>query len=275
MAFTKNQETKIYWDEQGQGEPVLMIMGFTYPSYMWHRTRPLLSTRFRTVAFDNRGIGQSEVPPGPYPIPLMASDAAAVLDAAGIESAHVLGFSMGGMIAQEFAMQYPRRIRSLILAATHAGGQEAVREPAALEILKAVDLTPAQAAEAIRPFIYDPGTPQRLIDEDIAIRMKWLPTPAGRLAQLQGIMMWGSYSRISQIMVPTLVIHGEEDKLVPPENGKMLAERIPGAKLVMLPHASHIFTTDQTEAAHRAIIEFLLAQTGGHLGQAAAIQTNY
>ena len=94
MPFTANQGAKLYWDEQGQGEPVLMINGLTYPSYMWHRTRPALNARFRTVAFDNRGIGQSEVPPGPYPISLMASDAAAVLDAAGIESAHVLGYSI-------------------------------------------------------------------------------------------------------------------------------------------------------------------------------------
>jgi 3-oxoadipate enol-lactonase len=273
MAFTTNQGAKIYWDEQGQGEPLLMINGFTYPSYMWYRTRPVLNASFRTVAFDNRGVGQSEVPPGPYPIPVMASDAAAVLDAAGIESAHILGYSMGGFIAQEFALQYPKRARSLILASTHVGGQEVVREPAALEILVNINLTPEEMGKALRPFIYDQGTPQPRIDEDMAIRMKWLPTPAGRLAQLQGMLMWGSYSRISEITVPTLVIHGETDRLVPPANGRMLAQRIPGAKLVILKHASHIFWTDQTEAAHRAVTEFLLAQSSGYK-QAASIQTD-
>ena len=263
MPFTANQGAKLYWDEQGQGEPVLMINGLTYPSYMWHRTRPALNARFRTVAFDNRGIGQSEVPPGPYPIPLMASDAAAVLDAAGIESAHVLGYSMGGMIAQEFALKYPKRVCSLVLAATHAGGPEAVRaEPKVREILSSVELTPDQASEAIQPFIYDPRTPQQRIDEDMAIRRKWFPTPEGRLAQLQGILTFDAYNRIAQIAVPTLVIHGEGDKLVPTENGRMLAQRIPGAKLVILNHASHIFWTDQTDAAHRAVMEFLLAQAG-------------
>jgi pimeloyl-ACP methyl ester carboxylesterase len=103
--------------------------------------------------------------------------------------------------------------------------------------------------------------------------MKWLPTAAGRLAQLQGMLMWGSYSRISEITVPTLVIHGETDRLVPPANGRMLAQRIPGAKLIILKHASHIFWTDQTEAAHRAVTEFLLAQSSGHK-QAASIQTD-
>src|SRR5215467_11368226 len=109
MALVQNQGSKIYWDEQGKGEPILLIMGLGYPSAMWYRTRPVLAAQYRTLAFDNRGVGRSDVPPGPYPIALMASDAAAVLDAAEIESAHIFGVSMGGMIAQEFALQYPNR----------------------------------------------------------------------------------------------------------------------------------------------------------------------
>src|SRR5262252_10276559 len=127
MAFIDNQGAKIYWDEQGEGEPVLLIMGLGYPSDMWYRTRPLLSARYRTITLDNRGVGRSGMPPGPYPIALMASDAAAVLDASGHESAHVYGVSMGGMIAQEFALQYPERVRSLILGCTASGGPHAVR----------------------------------------------------------------------------------------------------------------------------------------------------
>ena len=100
-----NEGVKIYWDECGSGEPLLLIMGLSYPSYMWHRTRPVLAQRYRTIAFDNRGIGQSDVPSGVYSMPSMASDAAAVLDAAGVEAAYVFGLSMGGMIAQEFALQ--------------------------------------------------------------------------------------------------------------------------------------------------------------------------
>ena len=107
MSFLENQCAKNYRDEQGTGEPLLLIMGLSYPSYMWHRSRPVLAKRFRTIAFDNRGVGQSDVPPGVYSIPLMASDAAAVLDAACAETAHVLGVTLGGMIAQEFALQYP------------------------------------------------------------------------------------------------------------------------------------------------------------------------
>src|SRR6202040_2939306 len=162
----------LYWDEQGSGEPLLLIMGLSYPSYMWHRSRPVLAARYRTVALDNRGVGRSDVPPGIYSIALMASDAAAVMDAAGFESAHVYGVSMGGMIAQEFALQYPERVRSLILGCTAAGGPHAVRaEPEVTEFLLARGYqNQEEAAEASVPFIYDSGTARELIDEDLAVR---------------------------------------------------------------------------------------------------------
>src|SRR5215475_1901131 len=127
MGFVVNQGAKIYWDEQGQGEALLLIMGLGYPSDAWYRTRPVLAAKYRTIALDNRGVGRTEMPPGPYPIPVMASDAAAVLDAAGVETAHVFGISMGGMIAQEFALQCPQRLRSLVLGCTAPGGPHAVR----------------------------------------------------------------------------------------------------------------------------------------------------
>ena len=261
MSFVENQDARIYWDEQGSGDPLLLIMGLSYPSYMWHRSRPILAERFRTIALDNRGVGQSDAPPGVYSIALMASDAAAVLDAAGVESAHVFGVSMGGMIAQEFALQYPHRVRSLILGCTAAGGPHAVQaEPEALQALLRRDVTPEEAKETIIPFIYDPATPRERIDEDMAIRMKWYPTARGYMGQLQGIFGWESYSRIAQIEAPTLVIHGETDRLVPAANARLIAEKIPGAKLVLIPNAGHIFETDRPSAAHHAILEFLAAQ---------------
>ena len=263
MPFVENRGAKIYWDAQGSGEPLLLIMGLSYPYYMWHRTRPILAQGYRTIALDNRGVGQSDVPPGVYSIPLMASDAAAALDAAGIQSAHVFGVSMGGMIAQEFALQYPGRVRSLILGCTAAGGPHAVQgEPAALEILMRQGMTPEEAKEAIIPFIYDAGTPRERIDEDMAIRMKWYPTPQAYTSQLQGILEWESYSRLPQIKAPTLVIHGETDRLIPVANGRMIAERIPGAKLLVIPGAGHIFETDQPGVANQAILEYLAAQRG-------------
>jgi pimeloyl-ACP methyl ester carboxylesterase len=190
MSFIENQGAKIYWDEQGQGEPVLLIMGLAYPSDAWYRTRPILAAKYRTIILDNRGVGRSDMPAGPYPIALMASDARAVLDAAGIQSAHVYGVSMGGMIAQEFTLQYPERVRSLILGCTAAGGSTAVQaKPEVAQMLMSRGImTPDEAAEAAIPFIYDSGTPRARIDEDIAVRRPWFPRPEAYIAQLQGIL---------------------------------------------------------------------------------------
>ena len=262
MPFIQNQGARIYWDQQGTGDPILLIMGLAYPSDMWYRTRPVLSKSYSTIVIDNRGVARSDMPPGPYPISLMAADALNVLDAAGVERAHVYGISMGGMIAQELTLQHPERVRSLILGCTAAGGPTAVQaEPEVGKVLMARGvMTPEEAAEAAVPYIYDRTTPRARIDEDLSIRRPWLARPEAYMAQLQGILAWESYSRLPQINVPTLVIHGENDRLVPVGNGKLIASRIPGAKLVLLANASHIYPTDQTEASHHAILEFLASQ---------------
>jgi pimeloyl-ACP methyl ester carboxylesterase len=125
------------------------------------------------------------------------------------------------------------------------------------KVLMSRDLTPEQMAQAMRPYVYDSQTPAERIEEDLAIRRQWFPRPEGYAAQLQGILAWESYSRLPQITAPTLVIHGDSDQLVPPGNCKLIAERIPGAEFVLLAHASHIFATDQPEAAHKAVLKFL------------------
>jgi 3-oxoadipate enol-lactonase len=266
MSFVENQAARIYWDEQGRGEPVLLIMGLGYPSTLWHRARPVLAQQFRTVAFDNRGVGLSDVPPGPYGIATMASDAAAVLDAAGVSRAHIFGVSMGGMIAQEFALQYPSRTGSLILGCTSPGGRLAVRaERKVADILMARGMTLAQAREAILPYIYDAGTPPEKIEEDLILRRRCFPSLQGYTAQLQGILAWEGYSRIGQITAPTLVLHGKSDALVPPGNGELIASLIPGAKLVLIEHASHLFLTDQTQVSRQEIMAFLLSQVAKEL----------
>jgi 3-oxoadipate enol-lactonase len=260
MPFATNEGVRIYWEEAGNGPPLLLIMGLGYSHQMWHRTTPLVSKHFRTILLDNRGVGQSDLPPGPYPIPTMAADAAAVLDAADIESADVYGISMGGMIAQEFAIQYPKRVRKLILGCTACGGPKVVRaEPEVNQvIMMRGNMTVEEGIEAAVPYIYDADTPRARIDEDLAIRRKTYPKPEAYQAQLQGIFSWESYSRLDQIKAPTLVIHGETDRLVPAGNGRLIAASIAGSKLVTLPHASHIYMTDQPEASHRAVLDFLL-----------------
>jgi 3-oxoadipate enol-lactonase len=259
VAFIENNGANIYWDEQGSREPLLLIMGLGWTSHMWYRSRPALADAgYRTIALDNRGVGSSDVPAGPYTLPVMASDALAVLTAAGVDRAHVFGVSMGGMIAQEFALQYPDRVLSLVLGCTQAGGSKAVQpDMTVLQTLMRDDLNSAEAAEAANGFIYAAETPRSRIDEDLAIRLKWAPRRAGFVAQLQGVMMWESYSRLDQIKAPTLVLHGDADRLVPYANGKLVAERIAGSKLVTMPGAGHIFATDFPGLSEKAAIEFL------------------
>jgi pimeloyl-ACP methyl ester carboxylesterase len=275
MPFVENLGARIHWDEEGSGAPLLLIMGLGWSSHAWHRSRPVLSEKYRTIALDNRGVGRSEAPPGPYSIAQMAADAAAVLNAARVNTAHIFGVSMGGMIAQEFALQYPNKVRSLILGCTAAGGPQAVRaEQEVLQVLMTRGQDPDQFAKAICPFIYDDGTSPERIEEDTAVRRKWYPSADAYFAQLQAVMAWEAYSRIGQISAPTLVIHGENDRLVPPENARLISARIPGAKLVMLPKASHIFATDQPHAAHAAILEFLDSQATRKQERASPVPGN-
>src|SRR5258708_39641390 len=200
MPFVENLGARIHWDEEGRGAPLLLIMGLGWPSQAWYRSRPMLSENYRTIALDNRGVGRSEAPPGPYSIAQMAADAAAVLNAARVNTAHIFGVSMGGMIAQEFAVQYPNKVRSLILGCTAAGGPQPVQaEQDVLQVLMTRGQDPDQFPKAIRPFIYAQGTSQERIEEDTAVRRKWYPSADAYFAQLQVVMAWEAYSRIGQI----------------------------------------------------------------------------
>ncbi len=259
MPYANSSGTNIYWEREGAGEPVLLIMGLGYSHEMWHRTRPVLAQQFEVVLFDNRGVGKSDAPSGPYTIAQMAADAAAVLDAAAIQSAHVFGVSMGGMIAQEFALTFPQRVRKLILGCTACGGKHGVRAEKEVNdvLFGRGSMSKEEAIMAAVPYIYDVSTPRERIEEDLAIRRRTFPTGEAYTAQLTGIFNWQSYDRLPQIQAPTLVIHGETDRLVPVGNGKVVAERIPGAKLVLLENASHLFTTDRPEAANAEVLNWL------------------
>lgn len=259
MPFVENQGAKICWDERGAGEPVLLIMGLGWTSHMWYRTRKVLDDAgYRTIAFDNRGVGQSSTPAGPYPLAVMASDAAAVLGAAGVSRAHVYGVSMGGMIAQELTLANPELVASLVLGCTQAGGSTAVQpDMETMGALMRDDLSGEEAARAVSPFIYAATTPSDRIEEDLAVRLPWLPTRAAYMAQLQGVFAWESHSWLDQIQKPTLVMHGDADRLVPYANGKVVAGRIAGAKFLTLPGAAHIYSTDVPGVSEKLAIEFI------------------
>jgi len=260
MPHVTNAGARIWWQESGEGDPLLLIMGLGATLEWWNRLTPSLTPRYRTIVFDNRGVGKSDVPPGPYSIPLMADDALAVLDAAGVTAAHVVGMSMGGYIAQELVLRHPERVRSLVLGCTSCGGREAVR--AAPEVASAMaaraKMPRDDAMWSMVPYTFDASTPRERIAQDLAMRLRSAVGNDGYFAQFDAIRAWpGSHDRLSAVAAPTLVIHGETDQLVPPENGRTLARAIPNASLVLLPHASHIFLTDQLEPARDAILGFL------------------
>jgi 3-oxoadipate enol-lactonase len=258
MAYLMNDGTKIYWQEQGEGEALLFIAGLGNACDVWHRATAELSRKFRTIVFDNRGMGRSDAPPGPYAIATMAEDAAAVLEAAGVAAAHVFGHSMGGMIAQELALRRPEKTRSLILGGTYCGGQRAVRAaPEVIDKLMARAVNPVEAFWAMAPHLYDASTPRWKLEEDLEVRSRAFPTRESYLAQLQAIMTWESFDRLNSIHAPTLVLHGETDQLIPVVNADILAQAIKGAKLVKLSAASHTFLTDKTEATTAAVLSFL------------------
>lgn len=251
---------QLWWDAEGAGDPLLLIMGLGYPSAMWHRQLPALTARWRTIRFDNRGTGATGVPPGPYSIELMADDAIAVLDAAGATTAHVVGASMGGLIAQQLVLEHPERVRSLVLACTGPGGaQMAPPDPEALAMAAARStMTPDEAAESAVAFVYAPSTPRTAIDEDFAVRSQQPTSPEGYTNQLMGVVTYaGSYERLGEIAVPTLVISGRQDRLVNPANATLLADAIPDTRLVMVDDASHIMFTDQPDIVTEAVVTFL------------------
>ena len=237
----------------------MMVMGLGYPADMWYRTVPALADQYRVLRVDNRGAGRTgDVPGGPYPVELMAADALAVLDAAGVDKAHVVGISMGGLIAQELALSFPERVRSLVLMATHAGAAHAVWDPEAVEFLGSRGpLTPREAAEVSVRFNYAADTPRDELEKDWAIRLPLAATPQGYVQQLVGSSTWVGLERLPQLSVPTLVLHGELDRLIPAENGRMLAGLIPGAELAMVKGANHLLTTDRQDEVNALLLDWL------------------
>ncbi len=255
MPFVERPGARIWWDQSGAGDPILLIMGHAYGADMWHRTAPELAASYRVIRLDNRGIGRSSDPPGPYPVQLMADDALAVLDAAGTASAHVYGVSMGGFIALQLALSRPGRVRSLTLGCTAASAEGPSR--GAL-LIRVRSLVPAAALNRMAwKLLYAPGTPAGRRAEDQQIVRRTRASRRGRRGQLIGAASFDVTSRLAEIRIPTLVIHGALDRIVPAVNGQRLAGGIAGARLVVFPDAGHVYITDAADAANQEVLRFL------------------
>jgi pimeloyl-ACP methyl ester carboxylesterase len=210
-------------------------------------------------------------PAGNLPV-MTAEDAVVLLDGAGAAQAHVIGFSFGGVIAQEIAIRYPRRVSSLVLGSSSAGGELYVSpEPAMRDFVSRLsDLPAEEGLWATVPYLYAAATRQShapLIGEDIAQRLRWPLDPRSYRVQRATTRARDAAARLAQITAPTLVVHGEQDRVLPLDNGRLLAEAIAGAQFVALPGGAHAFPTDVPDAS-QAIVKFLRAQSRQREGPA-------
>jgi pimeloyl-ACP methyl ester carboxylesterase len=250
---------KIAWESTGEGSPLLLVQGLGYGRWGWDPLVPALATRHQVIAFDNRGIGESDKPEGPYTAAQMAGDALQVLDEAGIERAHVFGASLGGMIAQELAVTAPERVDRLVLGCTTPGGPDAVPMPAVTLALfaEAASLAPEVALRRFIENALGQDPPAGLIDELFALRALNPPDPAGWQAQAAAGMGFQGVEGQGQITAPTLILTGTADNVVDCRNADVLAARIPGARVELLEGCGHLFFWEQPSRCVTILDEFL------------------
>lgn len=237
---------RLYHEVHGEGEPLVLLEGLGGDIGGWRRSIPTLAAELQVIALDHRGNGRSAAPDARMTMATFVEDVVALLDHLGIGRAHLYGQSFGGMVAQEVALTSPDRVRSLILACTHPGVRHAV--PVRAAVPKERPWEALYSDRFLREHPQDVAEDQRL------------GTPqASRMARRQWEAMQGfdSFDRLPSLRVPTLVLHGTEDRTVHPDNARILAERIPGASLVMLEGAGHVYHAEQPEAADAAVLEFV------------------
>ncbi len=275
MSKAKINDIEMYYEvhgptslPEGQAEPLLLIMGIGANATSWEMQIPDFSREYRVIAFDNRGAGRSDKPQSPYTMPQMADDAVGLLDHLGIGSAHVFGMSMGGMIAQELTLRYPQRVRALVLGGTMAGGPNAVLAgPQLIQQWASTAALPLeQAIENGLRFLYSEEfiarNRERLMER--ALEMAHLQPPMQALQrQFMAIVQFNTYERLGEIKAPTLIIAGTDDRIVPAENSRILAEKIPGAELVELEGGGHGFLAEKATETNSTVLAFLRRHGAG------------
>lgn len=266
MTFARVNGLDLYYEEHGSGDPLLLIQGFGGNTVAWGPLVPALADRFRIIAFDNRDSGRSSQAPGAYTIADMADDAVGLLEALGVPWAHVLGASMGGMIAQESALRWPHKVRALILACTTCGGPRSAgwdQLCQRLDLVRELREMPAPDSELVQEQLSWMFSPEFLANpgpafQDFILSTLQYPAPLeGLKRQAEAIRRHDTLDRLPQIAAPTLVIAGEDDPLILAENSRILAERIRGAQLILYPRLRHGFNLEDSERVHADILSFL------------------
>ena len=258
----------IYYEITGSGDPLVLISGLGYDHWMWHKMVPGLAEHFQVVTFDNRGVGDTDKPTGPYTAQMLADDTAGLIEALEFAPAAVMGHSMGGFVAQALALSRPELISKLILSATNFGGPNHV--PVTPEALAVLTDTESDPIERLRRGIVISTTPgfedehPEIIEEWLAYRVEHPIDPAAYQAQLAiGLSLASEEAafegKLQQVELPTLILFGEDDKVVPPGNAQLLDRELPNSTVVILPNAGHFFPFDAPQRAVEAVVEFLEA----------------
>jgi 3-oxoadipate enol-lactonase len=258
MPFISNGGVKLHWEERGQGTPILLIMGHRYSSAMWYPVFEGLADRYRLISFDNEGTGQSGTRRRTS-VAEMTEDALKVLDAAGVDSAHVYGVSMGGGIALEFGVRYPNRTRSLILGCTMAKTPDIKKQPKWL-ISVLYRLLPLLKGLASKKFKggYGDAAPDDLIARDQARAAKDPFDLKGVIAQSHAIIDYSiTPEQVAAVKLPALVLHGTQDQAVPYEAGKKLSEMLPNARLVTFEDLGHNYFVGGADQANAEVDRFI------------------
>jgi pimeloyl-ACP methyl ester carboxylesterase len=250
---------RIAWERRGEGAPILLIHGLGYARWGWEPVADLLARRYELVLLDNRGIGESDAPPGPYTVAEMAADVLGVLDAAGLERAHVVGTSLGGMIAQELALTAPHRVDRLVLVCTTPGGPHAAPMPlqTAQLIAEAPTLEPLVALRRFVENALAPDPPKETVERILAHRLETAQPPAAWAAQAAAGAAFDVWDRLPALAAPTLVVHGTADVVVDPANAELLALRIPDARLDWFEGCGHLLFWEEPERFRTIVGEFL------------------
>ena len=265
MLRARINGVELAYDLQGAGEPLVLIHGAQGDQSMFAGIAPAFANQFRVLTFDQRGSGLSEKPDMEYSMALLADDTAALMEHAGFASAHIIGVSMGGMIAQEFALRHPHKVRSLVLGCTTPGGPKAVRigGEALTTAYSTEPLSPEERGRALAEAAFTKGyiaQHPEIIPAMIEARRQRPLDPVALSHRMKAAYAHDAYDRLPHIACPTLVITGKDDVLISWENSRILAERIPGAKLVLLEPAGHVFWLEQPEQSRAAILAFLQEQ---------------
>ncbi len=262
MPKVKVRDIEMFYLEAGAGEPVVLIMGFGGDHLAWGFQTRVLAERYRVIAFDNRGAGQSDAPDRPYTTRMMADDTAGLMDALGVERAHVVGVSLGGMIAQELALAHPGRVRTLHLGCTLGRPDAYMRALVAVWRTLRTSLSREDMLRAVALWLFAPGTYSERPEFVEMVVQTALASPhpqtlAGFLRQGDAILAHDALDRLRDIRCPTLVSVGEDDILVPPRFSREVAARIPGAVLRTVPGAGHVYFWERPEAFNALCLEAL------------------